>query len=282
MSVSDMQTNGGDFGAGGGKRRLARWLLAGFLVIFVVQGYANVGSMVADLARNGVEIPVSRVWIWESTSLIMWLSLLPVIWWGVARIRPPRFAWWQVAVLFLIGSVVVSAVHIGGMVALRVAIYAAAFGERYDFGNWLREVGYEYRKDFATYLLFAAIAALAQWLLQSAGDSRAQPSDPAAVLVIVDGAVSHRIPVGEIDWVVAAGNYVELVWRGRTLLHRATLAAAESDLGTVFVRIHRSRLVRRDAVRRIATDKSGDFVVTLDSGASLRGSRRFRTNLQQD
>ena len=30
------------------------------------------------------------------------------------------------------------------------------------------------------------------------------------------------------------------------------------------------------AIRRIETDKSGDFTVELASGASLRGSRRYR------
>jgi len=62
-------------------------------------------------------------------------------------------------------------------------------------------------------------------------------------------------------------------------LQRSTLAAAEAELGDSFVRIHRGLIVRRAAVRRIETDKSGDFTVMLASGAEARGSRRYRERL---
>ncbi|WP_257551433.1 LytTR family DNA-binding domain-containing protein [Sphingopyxis sp. DBS4] len=89
------------------------------------------------------------------------------------------------------------------------------------------------------------------------------------------------MPVDEIEHVAAAANYVEITWRGQTLLHRATLTAIESELAAAgFVRIHRSRLVRRDAVRRVVTLKSGDFDVEMASGAMLRGSRRYRGNVE--
>lgn len=55
----------------------------------------------------------------------------------------------------------------------------------------------------------------------------------------------------DIDHIRAAGNYVELHGRGRTILHRATISAVAVALqGNGFVRIHRSTLVRRDAVAR--------------------------------
>ena len=103
-----------------------------------------------------------------------------------------------------------------------------------------------------------------------------------ATLAVGDGAVTHHLPVGEIEHVAAAANYVEIAWRGQTLLHRATLTAIESELASAgFVRIHRSRLVRRHAVRRVVTLKSGDFDVEMESGAVLRGSRRYRPGLDR-
>jgi DNA-binding LytR/AlgR family response regulator len=92
--------------------------------------------------------------------------------------------------------------------------------------------------------------------------------------------VTYHIPSDEIEQVQAAGNYVEISWVKRTLLHRATLTAVEAELGKQFVRIHRGLLVRRDAIRKIETDKSGDFRLTLASGAEVRGSRRFRSGLR--
>jgi DNA-binding LytR/AlgR family response regulator len=121
------------------------------------------------------------------------------------------------------------------------------------------------------------VAAIAQWAI-------ARAATPAAgerrVIEISDGAVRHNVPLDEIESVAAAGNYVEIDWRGRSLLHRATLAGVENDLaGQGFVRIHRSRLVRRAAIRRVETRQSGDFEVELDSGVRLKGSRRYRAGL---
>ena len=57
------------------------------------------------------------------------------------------------------------------------------------------------------------------------------------------------------------------------------MAAVEAELGPAFARIHRSRLVRRDAVRAIESGQSGDFTVTLANGERVRGSRRHRDAL---
>src|SRR3546814_18337485 len=94
-------------------------------------------------------------------------------------------------------------------------------------------------------------------------------------LAIGDGSVTHHVPVDKIESVAAAGNYVEIAWAPRTLLHRATLAAVDAELGDAFVRIHRGRLLRRAAIRRVATDTSGDFTVELASRPVGRGRRHY-------
>lgn len=77
----------------------------------------------------------------------------------------------------------------------------------------------------------------------------------------------------QIDWISAAGNYVELHIGGRILLHRAPLSAVESLLREEgFIRIHRSILVRRDAVKRI---RSVD--VLLHDGTSLKLGKKYRS-----
>ena len=171
-----------------------------------------------------------------------------------------------------LATVPVSLAHVLAMVALRKLVYAAG-GESYDFGPWPMALLYEYRKDVATYLLASVFLSFAQWLLAHPGP--AAPGDDD-VLLVTDGSVTHRVPVDAIESASAAGNYVEIVWGGRTLLHRSTLAALAARLGPGFARIHRGRIVRRAAVRSVETDRSGDFAVTLESGTVLRGSRRFR------
>jgi DNA-binding LytR/AlgR family response regulator len=58
------------------------------------------------------------------------------------------------------------------------------------------------------------------------------------------------------------------------------MADIEAELAPCgFVRVHRSRLVRRAAIASTETRQSGDFDIILRSGAVLSGSRRFRRNL---
>jgi hypothetical protein len=268
----------------GKRRRLAILMAIGFAVILIAITIGNALSSISDFAADGVPVPARHVWIWETTSIAAWVSTMPAIWWAVARVRPPRLSWPAVAAIALAGLPVASGWHIGAMIALRHPAYAA-FGETYRFeGALAQPYLYEFRKDIGTYLQFVGIFALAQWLLAriATPDEAVRPpaaEAPARLLEISDGATRHQIPVDRIEHVAAAGNYVEINLADRTLLHRATLAAVEQELGARFVRIHRSRLINREAVRRIETERSGDFSVALESGALVRGSRRYRQAL---
>ncbi|MFA6117334.1 MAG: LytTR family DNA-binding domain-containing protein [Sphingomonas sp.] len=263
----------------GAQRRLALVLGAGFLLTLAAVMVANVESTLSDFALAGVHETRTHVWIWEATSILAWLTTAPVIWWLVRHIGPPRFSWPVAVGLILLASVPLSLWHIGLMIELR-KLYYAAEGSHYRFFSKASDrLLYEYRKDLASYFQFVGFAAASRWLVMRAAVP-ATDVEPPHILKVADGAVTHQVPVDEIDHVNAAGNYVELAWAGRTLLHRATLAAVAAELGPAFVQIHRSRLVRRAAVRRVETDRSGDFTVTLADGTSLRGSRRYRDSVQ--
>ena len=86
-------------------------------------------------------------------------------------------------------------------------------------------------------------------------------------------AASLPVPTTRIDWIRAAGNYVELRSGDRTILHRTTLNAAERALADHgFVRIHRSILVRRDRIERVRP-----LDVVLRDGTHLKVGKRFRS-----
>ena len=277
MGETGTGTNGGDSGTSGEalRRRRLLWLGLGLIGFLVVQSVANVESTLEDMAKLGVVESRAHVWTWQLTSVVVWLALMPAIGWLVARLQPPRFPWVVAVPLHALATLPVSLVHVVAMVALRKLVYAAG-GEGYDFGPWPMSLLYEYRKDVASYLLAAMFLGFAQWLLARPAPVRAPEAD---ILLVADGSISHRVPADAIESASAAGNYVEIVWGGRTLLHRSTLAALAERLGPGFARIHRGRIVRRAAVRSVETDKSGDFTVTLESGATLRGSRRYRDGL---
>jgi two-component system LytT family response regulator len=84
----------------------------------------------------------------------------------------------------------------------------------------------------------------------------------------------------EIDAVLAAGNYVQLVCGRQRHLLRVTLAEMEEELDPArFARIHRSTIVNLDRVREIRPDAHGDGEVTLEGGAVHRMSRAYRERL---
>lgn len=79
----------------------------------------------------------------------------------------------------------------------------------------------------------------------------------------------------QIDWVRAAGNYIELRAGQRTIVHRGSIGAAERDLALHgFVRIHRSTLVRRDTIARVRPQD-----VVLHDGTHLKIGKRYRAAL---
>ena len=79
--------------------------------------------------------------------------------------------------------------------------------------------------------------------------------------------------------VTSAGNYVEYCLAdGRTHLIRGTLAAEEARLAPFgIVRVHRTRLVSLARVSAVQPGPNGDFELSLDTGQTVSGSRRYRS-----
>jgi two-component system LytT family response regulator len=85
----------------------------------------------------------------------------------------------------------------------------------------------------------------------------------------------------EIDWIEAADYYTCLHSGKKQHLLRRSLAELETELDpAVFCRIHRSSIVRLDRVQGMKLNESGEYDVVLHHGATLRLSRRYRTQLQ--
>lgn len=114
-------------------------------------------------------------------------------------------------------------------------------------------------------------------------DARAEaPQEPAqsAVLVRTDACVL-RIPLDDIDWIEAAGNYVTLNVGPRSHLVRETLAAFEGRLPPDrFARVHRTIIVNVARIVAFEPTPSGDFDVTLRAGPRIRMSRTYRSRIR--
>ena len=86
-------------------------------------------------------------------------------------------------------------------------------------------------------------------------------------------------PADWIDWVRAAGNYVEIRVAGRSTLKRMTMAQAEQALaGKAFVRIHRSMLVHRARIAGLDR-RERPREVRLTDGSIVKIGEAYRANL---
>lgn len=103
------------------------------------------------------------------------------------------------------------------------------------------------------------------------GDLANEPLDsdapPPALSTLTVRSVRRieRIKIEDVLWISSAGNYVELHLAARTLLHRAPLSWMEARLDPEeFLRVHRTALVRRSAIRefRSQTDAGGKLILT--------------------
>jgi DNA-binding LytR/AlgR family response regulator len=98
-------------------------------------------------------------------------------------------------------------------------------------------------------------------------------ADDDRVLVPERGAV-HVVPVRDLEWVQADGYCLWLHTPARAWLLRERMHRMERRLaGAGFVRVHRSALVRADAVRALEAPVDADPVAVLRSGARVRVAR---------
>ncbi len=103
----------------------------------------------------------------------------------------------------------------------------------------------------------------------------AAPSTRDESIVVTTTRGATVLHLNEIDWIEAAGNYVQL-WIGpRKYFLRESLHQLEQRVGKHgFIRAHRCALVRLDGVRELTRTRAGAMFAVLDRGARIPISRR--------
>jgi two-component system LytT family response regulator len=90
------------------------------------------------------------------------------------------------------------------------------------------------------------------------------------------------VQVGEIDWIEAADYCVKIHIAGKSYSLRETLTRFEAKLDPLqFIRIHRSTIVRVDAIREIEPFFGGESVAVLHDGRKLKVGRTYRNKLKK-
>ena len=105
-------------------------------------------------------------------------------------------------------------------------------------------------------------------------------SPPLRVLVR-EGRRTRFVPLSEVDWFEADGNYIVVHATGASYRTRGTITAIESALDPrQFVRIHRRMVVNMDRVREMTPLPGGDGLLLLGDGVTLRLSRTYRSRVR--
>jgi two-component system LytT family response regulator len=111
----------------------------------------------------------------------------------------------------------------------------------------------------------------------------ARPAGEYARRVVVkDGSRIQLIPVERLDYAQAQDDYVALRSEGKSYLKTQTLGSLEASLDPgVFVRVHRSFLVRLDRIRALEPYAKGSHVAVLADGTRVPVSREGRARLRE-
>ncbi len=92
----------------------------------------------------------------------------------------------------------------------------------------------------------------------------------------------HLVPVADILYLRAEQKYVTVRHSGGEDLIEESLKSLEEDLGSGFVRIHRSALVNVAHLAAIERDADGQYYVRLrDRDERLAVSRRMASELRE-
>lgn len=118
--------------------------------------------------------------------------------------------------------------------------------------------------------------------LSAEGGAAREAAEGRPLRVLVrEGRRTRFVPLAEVDWFEADGNYLVLHAGDETFRTRGTIVAIEQALDPrQFVRIHRRRVVNMDRVRELQPLPGGDGLLTLRNGHTLRLSRTFRARVR--
>ena len=262
------------------------WELGVLTAIFMLIATRNASTEIMDRARMDMPISAWEPFVWEYSSALSFLLLMPLIVWTARKIP---LAWhWRPVLLHLLLTVPYSLLHVLLMVGMRKLAYISV-GDVYDFGSWSRELVYEYQKDIVAYISIMMIGQSYEFIIRRLKGEASLVSEeadieryqPERVLVKKLGR-EFVVRLEHVDRVEAAGNYVNLHIGKRLFPLRDTMAGMERRLSNLgFVRIHRSHIVNLNRILDIEPMDSGDCQVSLDNGDTIKGSRRYREALKE-
>ncbi len=113
------------------------------------------------------------------------------------------------------------------------------------------------------------------------------------ILAIKDAGEVSRVPVKDIIWIDAAGDYmcvhtcsnsssIQDGSQENTHILRKTMKQLEKHLDPkIFIRNHRSTIVNKDYIEKFCNQASGEYLLVLKNGKELKVSRSYKEKVKQ-
>ena len=278
-------------------RRPKLYVALVIIVYLLINNGINATSDWMEATRNGAT-PEFALWepiTWELSSALSVLLILPLMFFWFSRFPLKLENASRQIFLHIIATLVFSGIHVGLMVMMREGIYNFMQGN-YNFGNVPSEFFYEYRKDAWGYVFWLLSFTVYHFVYSRLkGEATFIDEEDNSAGVTVQDAPEHFlvkkldkefiVKVEDIEWLEAAGNYVNLHAKGRIYPLRATLSSLIPRLESKgFSRVHRSYGINHSSVDSMQALPSGDAEICLHNKQLIPLSRRykdaFKTKLQ--
>lgn len=137
------------------------------------------------------------------------------------------------------------------------------------------------KQHLATGAKGAALAGQLRALLAEVRSGR-DAADEVDRLVIRSRGRITIVPIRELDWVEAAGNYARLHAGEETHLMRETMSGLADRLPAAeFVRVSRSAIVRIDRIRELKRRSHAEYTIVLRDGTRVKSSRGYADRLEE-
>jgi len=160
-----------------GRASRMRWLRPGWpLYITAVTAlglWQGLNALINIRSNGGDHVAAWKPFLWETSSVLVILTLIPAIVWVERRFRLDSKPRGPIVAIHLVSACVFSVLHTAGMVAIRKLMFMIA-GEQYNFGNVLVQGFYELQKDLVTYMvILLGVFAVREFRIRRAGELRA-------------------------------------------------------------------------------------------------------------
>jgi two-component system LytT family response regulator len=90
------------------------------------------------------------------------------------------------------------------------------------------------------------------------------------------------INVDELNYIEAEGNYLALHTANSKNLYRDTITNISEKLSPeIFVRIHRSYIVKIENIKEMQSHFNGEYIITLKDNTKLKSGRRYKAEVEK-